>query len=212
MTFLPGASKVLSSATVYLSILIALKQNPSNSCTWALSPLLPYGHCSPPELGYTFASVFKRKQLPKMQVGRKTDIYLMKVNDLRSWSTGSIFKAIPSHLFSGHLMQSLSAREINSLRSEKAVVLSLCSHSKCIFASAGVPKGPKLQQSRQPLAPGEGSETRLNLARKGQMHLDLLSNAHLINLDIDCVVINLGRFNRSGREWGFTCCRLCKLI
>lgn len=73
----------------------------------------------------------------------------------------------------------------HSLRSEKAAVLSLCPHIKYILASAGVPKGPKRQQSRQPAAPGEGSETQLDLARKGQMHLDLLSNARLVNPKVD---------------------------
>lgn len=46
------------------------------------------------------------------------------------------------------------------LRSEGAVVFSLCRHMKLIFANAAV-KG--LKCSIQPLAPGEGSETRLNL-------------------------------------------------
>lgn len=48
----------------------------------------------------------------------------------------------------------------HSLRSEGAVVFSLCRHMKLIFANAAV-KG--LKCSIQPLAPGEGSETRLNL-------------------------------------------------
>jgi len=72
-------------------------------------------------------------------------------------------------------MQSLTVNHI--LRSEKAAILSLFPHIKYIFASAGLPKEHKRQLSRQPLAPGEGSETRLNLGRPGKGKCTLTCSA-----------------------------------
>lgn len=203
MPFLTTASQIFSLAPIYFSNPI-LKQN-----AFSIIPQCPCGRCLPHGRDHTFTSLFTRNQLPTMQVKKKRISSESKHSEKLKHRIS--FFSDTSHPFPVCLTQSLRARETTGSRQKKQQSPPCAPSSKYIFAGAGVPQRPRRQQSRQPLAPGEGSETRFNLARKGQMHHELLSSACLVNPNADLGGTNTGKFSRRSREWGFTCRKLRKL-
>lgn len=157
-------------------------------------------------MGHTFSSLFTRNQLPKMQVEGETHIH-WKQTFPKVEAQDLFFSAILPIPF-----LSVSLRPSDQEKSQPQVWKS----------SSPLPVSPVLNTFLLVLGYRKGLEGSRagslslqeravkHLSKEGQMHLELLSNACLVNPNADLGGTNTGKFNRS-REWGFTCHKLCKL-
>lgn len=149
-------------------------------------------------MGHAFTSLFTRNQLPKMQVKGK---HIANESKYSQKLKHRIYVfSDTSHPFPICLTQSLRAGEITGSGLKKLQCPPCAPSIKTILAGAEVPKRPGRQQSRQPLTPGEGSEIRCNLSRKGQMRHELLSSACSVNPNADLGSTNTGKFNSGAQE------------